>query len=108
MVRALVEEKVVEMKYTLPLWNGVLTKAWCKMLDIGGTQPTKSRKLAANIRVRLQQYRKCVWKQRTHTIHGAAMEQENATKGTARYTTSFTPPITGFGSHAAHESPTGN
>ena len=36
MVRALAEEIVVEMKYTLPLWNAVLTKAWCKMLDIGG------------------------------------------------------------------------
>ena len=40
MVRALAEEIVAEMKYTLPLWNGVLTKAWCKMVDIGGTQPT--------------------------------------------------------------------
>ena len=28
----------------------------------------------------------------THTKHGAEMEQGNATKGTARYTTSFTPP----------------
>ena len=36
MIRALAEEIVVEMKYTLPLWNGVLTKAWCKMLDTIG------------------------------------------------------------------------
>jgi hypothetical protein len=91
MVRALAEEIVVEMKYTLPLWNGVLTKAWCKMLDIGGIQPTKSRKLAADIRVRLQQYREYIWKQRTHTKHGAEMEQENATKDQARYNESFTP-----------------
>ena len=57
----------------------------------GGIQPTKSRKLAANIRVRLQQYREYVWKQRTHTKHGAEMEQENATKGPARYNAPFTP-----------------
>jgi hypothetical protein len=87
----LAEEIVVEMIYALPLWNGVLTKAWCKMFDIGGIQPTKSRKLTANIRVRLQQYRECVWKQWTHTKHKAEMDRENATKDPARYNASFTP-----------------
>jgi hypothetical protein len=61
------------------------------MLDIGGIQPTKSRNLAANIRVRLQQYREYVWKQRTLTKHGAEIEQENAMKGQARYNAPFTP-----------------
>jgi hypothetical protein len=61
------------------------------MLDIGGIQPTKSRKLAADIRVRLQQYREYIWKQRTHTKNGAEMEHENATKDPARYNEPFTP-----------------
>ena len=52
-VRALAEEIIVSTEHSLPIWNGVVTKAWCKMLDLGGVQPAKSRKLAVDIRQRL-------------------------------------------------------
>jgi hypothetical protein len=69
-VRALAEEIIVATEYSLPLWNGVVTKAWCKMLDLGGVQPSKSRKLAVDIRQRLQENREYVWKTRTSIKYG--------------------------------------
>ena len=31
----------VSTEYAIPIWNEVVTKAWCNMLDLGGVQPSK-------------------------------------------------------------------
>ena len=92
-MRALAEEIIVSTEHSLPIWNGVVTKAWCKMLDLGGVQPTKSRKLAADIRQRLQEYREYVWKTRTCIKHGEEEPEgrEDERNAIHPYKNTFTP-----------------
>ena len=71
----------------------MVTKAWCTMLDRDGVEPAKSRKLAAQTRVRLQQYREFVWATRTSIKHGGEMELTPTSKGkpSEKYKKAFIP-----------------
>ena len=74
--KGMAHETVITTGYVLPMWNGVITKAYVKWLHYGGVPETKIRRLITSIRHILTTHRNSVWKCRSEVVNGAENEQK--------------------------------
>jgi len=74
--KGMAHETVITTGYVLPMWNGVITKAYLKWLQYGGVPETKIRRLITSIRHILTTHRNSVWRCRSEVVNGAENEQK--------------------------------
>ena len=79
-IRGLAHEVVINTKYSLPIWNGIMSKAWTTMLIIGGIDESKIKTITRKIRKILGEFRNSVWKKRTEIMYGEEREDNQIKK----------------------------
>ena len=69
---------------TTPLWNGVITKAWVKLMEAGKITPHEMRKMIQKIRTHLHTAKRSIWKIRNNLNYREDVEQRRVRNRTMR------------------------